>query len=245
MRIVIGFTDHIDQHCAALRALFEYPDEFEIIQQPRTAQEVEQIQQDVVAIAGNMLRSAGMGAGTVDVSLRADAERLAEEIRAKYGDLVTIRLGLQGYPAGSAPDPDCAARPLPLVTASPFVATLRLENASVRSGEDFKGTATVTNRSDALVEFESGQPMTAFIYRAGTDQLVGMFDGGIGGTGVGKTMRPASRSTSMSSAARRAASRTSATRSRPVRTTSGRPSISTIARSPRWSSATCSRRRPP
>ena len=32
--------------------------------------------------------------------------------------------------------------------------------------------------------------MTAFIYRAGTDQVVGAYDGGIGGTGAGRTLAP-------------------------------------------------------
>ena len=48
----------------------------------------------------------------------------------------------------------------------------------------------MTNRSDSPVEFESGQPMTAFVYRAGTDQVVGAYDGGIGGTGLGGTLAP-------------------------------------------------------
>ncbi|HEX5589988.1 MAG TPA: hypothetical protein VFX65_06840, partial [Candidatus Limnocylindrales bacterium] len=34
VRLVIGFTAHIAEHCAALREILEYPDEFEIIRQP-------------------------------------------------------------------------------------------------------------------------------------------------------------------------------------------------------------------
>ncbi len=190
VRIVIGFTDHIDVHCAALRGLFEYPDEFEIIQQPTTARDVEQIQQEIIVLAGPKLRSAGIGAGTIDIALRADGEPIAEQIRAKYGDLVKIQIGLQPYPPGRAPAPDCTNLPGPFVIGSPFAATLELENASVRSGEDFKATATVTNKTDAPAEFESGQPMTAYIYRAGTDQLVGAYDGGIDGVGAGGTLVP-------------------------------------------------------
>ena len=32
--------------------------------------------------------------------------------------------------------------------------------------------------------------MTAYVYRQGTDQIVGAYDGGIGGTGVGQTLGP-------------------------------------------------------
>jgi hypothetical protein len=190
VRIVIGFTDHIDVHCAALRAILEYPDEFEVIRQPKTASDVEQIQQAIVVLAGPKLRSTGIGAETIDVGLRADGEAIAEQIRAEYGDLVKLTVGLQAYPPGRAPDPDCTSLPGPLAIGSPFTATLKLLNPSVRSGEDFKGTATVTNKTDAPGEFESGEPVTAFVYRAGTDQVVGAYEGGIAGVGVGGTLGP-------------------------------------------------------
>ena len=190
VRIVVGFTDHIDVHCAALRALLEYPDEFEIIRQPRAANDVERIQEEINELAGPKLRYSGIGAGTIDVGLRSDGEPIAEQIRDRYGDLVSITVGLQPYPPGSAPGPDCATRAGPIAVGSPFAATLRLAAAEVRSGEDFKGTATVTNRRDSPVEFESGEPMTAFIYRKGTDQIVGAYDAGIGGVGLGRTLGP-------------------------------------------------------
>jgi hypothetical protein len=190
VRIVIGFTDHVDVHCAALRALLEFPEEFEIIRQPRTSNDIEQIQQEISVLAGPRMRYSGIGAGTIDVGLRADGEPIAEQIRARYGDLVTIQVGLQAYPPGRAPAPDCAARSGPIVVGSPFAATLRLETSSVRSGEDFKATALVTNRGASPVEFESGDPMTAFIYRRGTDEIVGAYDGGIGGVGLGATLAP-------------------------------------------------------
>ena len=189
VRIVIGFTDQIEVHCAALRAMLEFPDEFEVIRQPNTSSDVEQIQQDIVVLAGPKMRYAGIGAGTIDVGLRADGESIAEQIRTRYGDLVTIQVGLQAYPPGRAPAPDCATRARPIVADSRFAATLRLASASVRSGEDFKATASVTNRSSA-VEFESGDPMMAYIYRAGTDEIVGAYDGGIGGVGTGGTLAP-------------------------------------------------------
>jgi hypothetical protein len=190
VRIVIGFTERIDVHCAALRAMLEYPEEFEIIQQPRTARDLEEIQREIVALAGPRMRAVGIGAGTIDASLRADGQAIAEQIRAKYGDLVTIQVGLQPYPRGSGPSADCGARLGPVVTETPFTATLRLASSTVRSGEDFKATASVTNGGTSPVEFESGDPMTAFIYRAGTDEIVGTYDGGIDGVGLGGTLAP-------------------------------------------------------
>ena len=190
VRIVVGFTDHIAEHCEALRAQFEFPDEFEIIRQPRTERDIGRIQEDIASLAGPMLVGAGAGAGTIDVTLRADGESIAKQIHDTYGDLVTITVGMQPYPVGRAPAPDCSTLPGLIVSGPPFRATLRLENASVRSGQDFTGTATVTNTGDAAAEFESGEPMTAVIYRPGTDQVVGSFVGGIGGVGLGKTLAP-------------------------------------------------------
>jgi len=190
VRIVVGFTDHLDEHCAALRALLAYPDEFELIAQPRTATDVERIQQEIVDAAGPRMRSVGIGAGTIHVALRADGEALAERIQAQYGDVVEIQVGLQAYPRGRQPAVDCAERVGQMVVGSPFAATLHLETPTVRSGEDFKGTATVRNRTDVPVDFESGDPMTALVYRRGTDQVVGVYDGGIGGTGLGARLLP-------------------------------------------------------
>ncbi len=190
VRIVVGFTDHIDVHCEALRALFEYPDEFEIIRQPETAHDILRIQEEVAAMAGGKLVSAGSGAGTIDVTLRADGEAIADQIHAKYGDLVTIRVGLQAYPPDTGPAPDCTGMPGPLVMGLPLKASLQLGSPTVRSGEDFTATATVTNTSDAAVDFESGEPMMAYLYRPGTDQVVGAYVGGIGGVGAGQTLAP-------------------------------------------------------
>lgn len=190
VRIVIGFTDQVDVHCAALRALFEFPDEFEIIVQPKTARDLEAIQGEIGVLGGSKLRYVGIGAGTIDAGFRADGEAIAEEVWTKYGDLVRIQVGLQPYPRGSGPSGDCAARLGPVVTDTALTATLSLHSAVVRSGEDFDATASVTNSGSSPIDFESGEPMTAFIYRSGTDQIVGAYDGGIGGVGLGKTLAP-------------------------------------------------------
>ena len=190
VRLVIGFTGHIQEHCAALRAMLEFPTEFQIVRLPRTATELLEVQQAIVALAGPHLRSAGSGPEAIDVQLRADGISIAEQIHATYGELVKIQVGFLRYPDRTSADFDCSAILKDIVTDTPLRATARLETARVVTGADFGGTVTVTNRGADVVEFESGDPMTAVIFRRGTDQVVGAYDGGIGGVGAGGTLQP-------------------------------------------------------
>ncbi len=190
VRLIVGFTGHIQEHCAALRAMLEFPTEFQIVRLPKTATELDQVQHAIVALAGPHLRSAGSGPETIAVQLRADGISIAEQIHATYGDLVKIQVGFLPYPDPTSADSDCAAILNDIVTDTPLRATARLETARVVSGADFGGTVTVTNGGLEAVEFESGDPMTAIIYRRGTDQVVGAYDGGIGGVGAGGTLQP-------------------------------------------------------
>lgn len=190
VRLVIGFTGHIQEHCAALRAMLEFPAEFQIVRLPKTATELLQVQQAIVALAGPHLRSAGSGPETIDVQLRADGVSIAEQIHATYGELVKIQVGFLPYPDRTSADIDCSAILKDIVTDTPLRATARLETARVVTGADFGGTVTVTNGGADVVEFESGDPMTAVIYRRGTDQVVGAYEGGIGGVGTGGTLQP-------------------------------------------------------
>jgi hypothetical protein len=190
VRIVIGFTAHIDEHCAALRELLEYPDEFEIIRQPATEAQLEQIQEGLAARYREVLRSVGRGAGVLHLGLRADGEAAAAEVRAEYGDLVEITVGILPYPDPFAHGGGCGGLPGPIVTDTPFAVSATLDAATVRSGHDFGGTVTVTNTSASAAVLDTGQPATAIVFRAGSNRPVGFYDGGIAGTGFGGNLGP-------------------------------------------------------
>ncbi|MBA3875679.1 MAG: hypothetical protein C0498_01865 [Anaerolinea sp.] len=191
VRIVIGFTTRLAEHCAALRSILEYPDEFEIIRQPTTAARLEEIQREIMVLAGDRMQSTGIGAGTIDIQLRADGEAIADRIQAAYGEIVTITVGMLRYPDRSLPaDASCALLPDPIISETPLVAEAALDVAAVRPGADFRGTVTVTNTGPEIVEFASGDPMTAVVFRAGSNRPVGGFTGAIGGVGTGGTLAP-------------------------------------------------------
>ena len=190
VRLVVGFTGHIQEHCAALRAILEFPNDFQIVRQPKTGTELEQIQQAIVAQAGQHLRSVGIGAETIDVQLRADGLSIAEQIHVTYGDLLTIQVGLLPYPDPASAGVDCSAIVKDIVTDTPLRVSARLDTARVVTGQDFRGTVTVTNTGAEVVEFESGDPMTAVIYLRGSNQVVGAYEGGTDGVGTGGTLQP-------------------------------------------------------
>ena len=190
VRIVVGFTDRIEEHCAAIRAILEYPDEFEIVRQPATEVRLEQLQDELLARYREVMRSIGRGAGVLHLALRADGESAAAEVRAEYGDLVEITVGMLPYPDPFALGVSCRELPGPLVLDSPFSVTATLRSATVRSGHDFGGTVTVTNTSAAAALLDTGQPATAILLRAGSDRPVGYYEGGVAGTGFGGNVAP-------------------------------------------------------
>jgi hypothetical protein len=192
VRLVISFTDHLGEHCAALRDLLTYPDEFELVLAPVTEAELYAIQDEVVAMAGEYMQGAGSSSDSVGVSLRADGEAVAAEIAAKYGDLVTITVGALSYPDRTTGGLSLCRDLVPPPPTAPtsLVATLKPIESPVSSGRDFDAVVTVTNTGADVVSFESGSPLTALVYLPGTDEVVGIYTGGIAGVGVGADLGP-------------------------------------------------------
>jgi len=194
VRIVIAFTGHIAEHCAALRELLAFPEEFEIILRERTEADLLTLQQEIVALAGPFLLYAGSGgaAGVIEVGLRANGEDMARQLVERYGDAVQVTVGMLSYPDRTRPDG--------LTTCSPTMGTLRqdaplraglvLKSSTVASGGDFAATATVTNLGIADFDFQSGSPATALVYAAGGVDAIGGYTGGIAGVGLGKVLGP-------------------------------------------------------
>jgi hypothetical protein len=193
VRLVIGFTDELSEHCAALRGLLEYPDEFQLIRSEVTEARLLEIQQEVTVAAGAFLVSSGIGAGPpVSVALRADGEETAAELLEQYGDLVTITVGLLGYPDPQQPGtvPCASMIPPPPSQPTPLVAEMLPIEAPTPSGADFIATVRVTNTGEETITFETGQPLVGFVFRPGEETPIAMYAGGISGTGVGAELAP-------------------------------------------------------
>ena len=190
VRMVVGFTAHIEEHCAALRAILEYPDEFEIILQPATEARLDEIMQALSALAGDRMRSVGRGAGEVHLTLRADGEDVAAEMHERYGDLVEITVGLLPYPDRFSGDPLCGPLVGPIDVDSPLVAVATLDVGSVRSGLDFGGTVIVRNAGADVFDFQSGPTQSAVVFRPGAAAPSGFYTGGMDAIGYGARLEP-------------------------------------------------------
>jgi hypothetical protein len=190
VRMVIGFTAHIEEHCAALRAILEYPDEFEIIRQPVTELRLEEIRQAIAARYRELMRSVGRGAGVIHLALRADGQDAAAEVLAEYGELVEITVGLLPYPDRFGGDPMCEPLVGPIAGDSQLVAVAQLAANSVRSGLDFRGTVTVRNTGADAFDFQSGPRHAAVVFKPGSGSPSGFWTGGMDAVGFGKLLPP-------------------------------------------------------
>jgi hypothetical protein len=194
VRLVIGFTAHLAEHCAALRELLALPEEFELIRLERTEADRLEIQEQIVDFAQPFLVSAGSGGArdVIEVVLRADGDEVAGQLVAQYGDLVDVTVGLLSFPERSRPDgvTTCSPASGSQRADSPLRASLVLTSGAISSGADFRGKVTVVNSGAGKFDFESGSPSTALVYRPAGSEAIGAFSGLIGGVGVGETLGP-------------------------------------------------------
>lgn len=189
VRIVIGFTGHIAEHCAALRASLEHPDEFEIVREPLSEARLEALMQEIGARAGSHLLALSQMSDHLELALRPDGKAMADELAATYGDVLHIlSIGFLGYPDINIVARPCQSLLATKIDTSRLRATLKLDAPTVRSGQDFRGSVVIRNDGSAPVALDSGDPATAVIYRAGTNELVGGYDAGGEGVGFGGTI---------------------------------------------------------
>jgi hypothetical protein len=190
VRLVIGFTGHIAEHCAALQAVLEHPREFEIIEQALPEARLMELMEEISDRAETHMLTLGLIDDHLELTLRPDGEALADELAAAYGDVLhIIAIGFLSYPDKTVARP-CQSLLATKIDTSALRATLVLETATVASGKDFEGSVVIRNSGTEPVELNSGNPATAVIYRAGTNELVGGYAAGGEGTGLGATLAP-------------------------------------------------------
>jgi hypothetical protein len=194
VRIVVAFTGHLAVHCAALRELLAFPEEFELVLEDRTEADLLEIQQEIVERARPFLVSASSGgaSGVIEVGLRANGEGMARQIVEQYGDAVHITVGLLSYPDRARADglTTCGPAEGTLRQDAPLRGTLVLESINVASGADFNAKVRVANVGVNDFDFQSGSPATALVFAPGGGEAIGTFAGGIAGVGIGRVLRP-------------------------------------------------------
>ena len=196
-RLVIGFTSNVAEHRSDLVPLLSDPDRVFVCKVAHSQAEVSriaaQIQQAQTSSAGGFL-SVSPGVDGVTVQLRADSESVAEDLVARYGDIVSIMLGNLPYPASTGATSDATGTCTADVTGPTDLNGLRADlvfaDPTVHSGQDIDGTVTVTNTGNAPATFQSGSPLVGWVVLPGTTSVVASYTGAIAGVGVGGTLAP-------------------------------------------------------
>ena len=150
-----------------------------------TAEQMQQIVNDLFATEeGNTQGGAGpCPGGPVTVSLRPGREWLARQIDTTYGSKLAIFIGLTTWDGRPGRSPVCGDLQTPTALPRGLRLSLRLGNTSVTSGADFSGSVRLAELGPGRFSMDLGQPVQAVVVRTGTQRVVGVYSGVIGGTG--------------------------------------------------------------
>jgi hypothetical protein len=154
--VFIALTSNLDLHRAALEATVEYPDELIVCQVAVSEKVAAALEATLADELQGRLWSIGPEMGTLAVGLAPDQQALAAELLARYGDAISLTVGALAYPIDDAtsicpPPPHINRLPGLEITIVPPVGPL---NAADTTPPRLK--VTLTNRSDAPIEFASG-----------------------------------------------------------------------------------------
>jgi hypothetical protein len=203
IRVVVLFSgDRVAEHAAALRALVAHPDRLDVRWSTWSLAHLELIRSEVRELfvtRPGQVKGLGIGWGIVHVSLRADQERLASQLLARYGDAVSLILGAFPYP----PDrprtsrdkmvEDAIATPVPAREAMRVPGlelSLELDAVTVVAGQDGTGRIVLCNVGDTRVDLSSEQPLTGDVVDPRSEQIVARYTGLIAGTGLRIALAP-------------------------------------------------------
>ena len=191
--VVVGFVAHLATNRAALLAAVPHPEKLRLCQLAYTPAELDRITSELLDMTDDRFVTIGHSATSVFVELRADGAGLAAELTQRYGDLLTIRVGLFAYPLDPATKPRRGAcQPLSDTAAGvgQWAVTLTVPTPTLVSGTDAELTARVTNTTDRPLVLVTGSALFAYVVRAGTRQVVGVSIGGMKLVGVQHTVEP-------------------------------------------------------
>ena len=133
--------------------------------------------------------SLGECAGIVKVGLRAGAEELARELRAKYGDAIELTVGLFPYPPPNDPERSCLNIRPTVLEHPPLVAAIEIDREIVW-GTHFEGTVRLTNAGQVPFKLETSSDFSLFLFRPRESDPIGMSELGWIGTGFSATLAP-------------------------------------------------------
>jgi hypothetical protein len=131
------------------------------------------------------ISSVGTEVHAIGVNLLPGREALAGALETRFGNAVAITVGLAPYHCG-----DGASRRCPSLQGTDNLPpglhlTLRLGALSMRATASVNGQLLVREDTSTPLGMDPGQPLIGMIVKPGTRTVVGMYGGGVAGTGLG------------------------------------------------------------
>ncbi len=158
---------------------------------PDSSANLETIREEIEGRYADQLLMIGYGAGNVVVGLKSTATAAAADIVARYGRVVQVSVGFFPYP----PPPSAAPRGCPIAfptTADPgpLRAVLVLPSPRIAHASGFPAKVRVTNTGTTTLRFETGQPLSIYLFDPQSMTPIGASPGAVAGTGLGLTLGP-------------------------------------------------------
>jgi hypothetical protein len=152
-----------------------------------TTEQAQLILAEVKKIAGkDLILLSACPNGPVLVGLSPGNEAIAHQIWTRYGAGVVISVGLTIYDGTPGRSPHCGTLEPSMSYPDGLRLALHLNSKSVQSGSTFNANVVITETGSGTFFMDTGQPIQAVLVKKGGRQVVGVYSGGIGGTGYAK-----------------------------------------------------------
>ena len=179
--LVVGFSDGVARHRAAIAELVTHEDRVLVCRMAHSKKELDVVMAELLAakMAGQFRASwFGPSQGVLQVAFFADQQADAAALVARYADLVEVTVGLHPYPLNGSSEPGapCAGTDLtPPVDQLGLAVRLELTQTEVASGAAFNGTLTLRNEGAAFFGFNT---------------VAGVYVGGVNDVGATGALQP-------------------------------------------------------
>jgi hypothetical protein len=186
VRIVALFSGpDLSVHESVLHGLVSHPGRLEVRSSPWPQTRLEEIRSHIhemaTSSAHGLFEGWGIGGGRVSVTLRADAVRVAAELRGRYGEAVDVTVGFLHYPECGVPPSWGAANSDRLQpTHNPLPQWLHVvvdHDLRVRSGENLSSTIRLVNEGGQEVVAHTNGQITAPVVDPKSNEVVGGYSG--------------------------------------------------------------------
>jgi hypothetical protein len=194
--VTVAFTTAIASHRQALKEIVRDPESLVVEQRPYSRTMLENIRSELAREWHQQQprQHGGLAVGydTVEVTLDAQSEGLAEEVLARYGSALTMRVGFKGVPVDISQIRQ-VDMPTPDLKVDGLTLEVELAEDRIAAGATARGRIWFLNTSDSQIEVETDSVVAGGIRLPGSSEVTGWFAGQLRGTGAFLNLPPGGR----------------------------------------------------